>query len=256
MGSAINHSAQGYSDGISNISYRLNEQNYALSSEGQPHLQSHVIQDTHRELPSSSNLGSSARTSSLSELDLQDAPPRLRHMEDDSSSRSSSRQNKISQRHSESDADGTMFDEVNRLAEDEILEQQRQHSETRAAYQRARLLIRILSLTGLDTLETLRAPWWPAARIYTIRQQLERWSFMIEQAQDVASANETIDTENGQDGLFWTAQAAGPSQNSTSSGTNVHPPLVPWHARWTNSRTNVKAETQREQSGEDRAAVS
>ncbi|KAK3838394.1 MAG: hypothetical protein JOS17DRAFT_729904 [Linnemannia elongata] len=42
--------------------------------------------------------------------------------------------------------------------------------------------MRILSLRDLGSLETLRAPWWPAARIYTIRRQLEKWSFVVEQA--------------------------------------------------------------------------
>lgn len=68
------------------------------------------------------------------------------------------------------------------LSEEEYLEESRQESETRAAYLRARLLMQIFSLGNLGSLETLRAPWWPAARIYTIRQQLERWSFMVEQA--------------------------------------------------------------------------
>ncbi|KAF9361206.1 hypothetical protein BGX26_005030 [Mortierella sp. AD094] len=77
---------------------------------------------------------------------------------------------------------------------EEALEQLRQFSETQAAYQRARHLIRILTLNGLETLETLRAPWWPAARIYTIRQQLERWSFMIEQTQAASAVVPTSDT--------------------------------------------------------------
>ncbi|KAG0290635.1 hypothetical protein BGZ96_005916 [Linnemannia gamsii] len=80
------------------------------------------------------------------------------------------------------------------LSEEEHLDESRQESETRAAYLRARLLMQIFSLGNLGSLETLRAPWWPAARIYTIRQQLERWSFMVEQAlattrKDVAVAD-------------------------------------------------------------------
>ncbi|KAI7831133.1 hypothetical protein BC939DRAFT_473202 [Gamsiella multidivaricata] len=71
-------------------------------------------------------------------------------------------------------------EEAELLPQENILEQERRQSETRAAYQRARILIRILSLNGLDTLQTLRAPWRPAAKIYVIRQQLERWSFMFE----------------------------------------------------------------------------
>jgi hypothetical protein len=76
----------------------------------------------------------------------------------------------------------TSLESRHQLSEEEHLEELRQRSETRAAYLRARLLIQILSLRDLESLETLRAPWWPAARIYAIRQQLERWSFMVEQA--------------------------------------------------------------------------
>ncbi|KAF9407022.1 hypothetical protein BGZ94_002859 [Podila epigama] len=86
-------------------------------------------------------------------------------------------------------------DEDIALTEEEDLEICRQQAETRAAYQRARLLIRILASGRLEALETLRVPWWPATRIYTIRQQLERWSFMIEQAIATASSSGKNNTE-------------------------------------------------------------
>ncbi|KAI9235748.1 MAG: hypothetical protein BYD32DRAFT_488625 [Podila humilis] len=120
------------------------------------------------------------------------------------------------------------------LTEEEDLEISRQQAETRAAYQRARLLIRILSSGQLEALETLRVPWWPATRIYTIRQQLERWSFMIEQA---IASNSSPSSNQEQQGVPWGQQAA-PTSTLASPRmefTDFGPPFAPWSSRWTNS---------------------
>lgn len=109
----------------------------------------------------------------------------------------------------------------------------RQQAETRAAYQRARLLIRVLSSGQMEVLETLRVPWWPATRIYTIRQQLERWSYMIEQA--VVSNSAPHSNLEGQE-VFW-GQQADPTSTLPSPRvgiTGIRQPFAPWSSRWTN----------------------
>ncbi|KAF9207960.1 hypothetical protein BGZ49_010156 [Haplosporangium sp. Z 27] len=119
-------------------------------------------------------------------------------------------------------------------SEEETLEQLRQFFETRAAHQRARLLIRILTLNDLKILETLRAPWWPAARIYTIRQQLERWSFMIEQTQ-AATATASVQTHEMMEDI---ADEIGLlkmfSEEHSPADTSIQSSFLPWHTRWTN----------------------
>ncbi|KAI1320393.1 hypothetical protein EDD11_001196 [Mortierella claussenii] len=131
---------------------------------------------------------------------------------------------------------------------EEELEQNRWRSETRVSYQRARLLIRILSLDGLESLETLRAPWWPATRIYTIRQQLERWSFLIEQSLATAEAvkegymtdevvGAAVATTAAKEELDSTVNLRRMQEDSIEDvAADTHQiTLVPWRARWTNS---------------------
>lgn len=119
------------------------------------------------------------------------------------------------------------------MTEEEDLEITRQQAETRAAYQRARLLIRILSSGQLEALDTLRVPWWPATRIYTIRRQLERWSYMIEQA---IASNSAPPSNPEEQRIFWGQQAAPvPTLASPRVGiADFRQPFAPWSSRWTN----------------------
>ncbi|KAG0230644.1 hypothetical protein BGW41_002434 [Actinomortierella wolfii] len=99
---------------------------------------------------------------------------------------------------------------TNDIDDEQYQEMERQHAEARAAYQRAQLLIRILSSGQFQFLETLLVPWWPATQIFTICQQLEKWSRMAVMTQEA---------KNGPSNSLGTS-------NSLSTGK--------WRRRWTN----------------------
>ncbi|KAF9438009.1 hypothetical protein BGZ76_010213 [Entomortierella beljakovae] len=196
--------AVSYPAGINNLSYPFHEIHNSVKSEYQLGENQNDQVD-----------GSEEHAGTLDQLDIQDALLELIHPEDEEQT---------------IEHVGSTGDD--RHSDREALEQLRQYSETRAAYQRARLLVRILSLNGLETLETLIAPWWPAARIYTIRQQLERWSFMIEQAQSSA----TTSTQESEFVEYINKNELPSASHETVSqeSSGVQSTFAPWHTRWSN----------------------
>lgn len=126
------------------------------------------------------------------------------------------------------------------LLEEEYLEDLRQQLETRAAYLRARLLMQILSLGDLGSLETLRAPWWPAARIYTIRRQLERWSFVVEQA---------LATAHNEGAAIDQQQPAVSTPMDAPQQTPTPPPRSHWTNRLLSGEDTSTISTRRQASG-------
>ncbi|KAG0343374.1 hypothetical protein BG004_005356 [Podila humilis] len=157
--------------------------------------------------------------------------------------------------------ESTISDENLELTEEEDMEISRQQAETRAAYQRARLLIRILASGELEALETLRVPWWPATRIYTIRQQLERWSYKIEQAIASNTVNNNSNFEKDAAEGFSRDKQHLNGMHQPRETDNGHDDFcltfVPWRTRWTNciKDEDVKEEANEENEGKEELTV-